>query len=75
MGTEAIFAERWPDRLFEIRRRSAIDPDFREVLSDYQEARAALDRWRAVDPASSGRVADYEELVRELEVEIENRLT
>jgi hypothetical protein len=61
--------------MLELRKREAIDPEFREILTDYEEARSALDRWRAIDPPSSDRVADYEGLVQELEAEIENRLT
>lgn len=75
MKPGAIIAERWPNRMLEVRKRCAVDPDFREIISDYQDARAALDRWRAIDPASSGRVAEYESLVHELESEIEDRLT
>ncbi|GMG85118.1 hypothetical protein LNKW23_43340 [Paralimibaculum aggregatum] len=67
----SIIAKRWPDRNLEIRRRCAVDADYRSIVSDYVEARSALDRWRRSDPAGSGRVADYERLVRELDAEIE----
>lgn len=70
----STIAERWPNRVFEFRRRCAADPEFGSILSDYHEARSALDRWRRVDPASSVRIADYERLVRELELEIEHGL-
>ncbi|WP_193141133.1 MULTISPECIES: hypothetical protein [unclassified Meridianimarinicoccus] len=69
-----IIAERWPNLMPELRRRSTIDPGFRELLSDYREAWEALDRWRAIDPESSCRIADYDRLVRELEAEIEKEL-
>ena len=61
-------------RALAIRRRCAVDPAFRAVVSDYGDARSALDHWRQIDPVSSGRVADYERLVRELEEEIERSL-
>lgn len=61
--------------MLQLRKRCAIDPDFRELLSDYTEAREALDRWRAVDPVTSFRIADYDRLVREIEAEIEKGLT
>ena len=70
-----ILAERWPNRLLELRRKCATDPHFGELLSDYQAAREALDRWRAVDPENSRRIADYDSLVREIEAEIERGLT
>lgn len=69
-----VIALRWPDRLFELRRRCSIDPDFCQVISDYQEASIALDHWRSRDPATSERVADYQRLVNELEAEIERNL-
>ncbi len=75
MDLASIIAERWPNRMLEIRKRCSIDAEFRQVLSDYHEARAALVWWRNNDPATSGRVADYERLVHELEAEIEERLT
>jgi hypothetical protein len=59
--------DRWPERALAIRKRCAVDPEFRAVVSDYCDARSALDHWRRIDPASSERVADYERLVRELE--------
>lgn len=74
MESWSIIGARWPERVVRLRRRCAIDPEFRELVSDYQEARAALERWRGVDPASSARVADYERLVCELEAEIEQGL-
>lgn len=64
---------RWPNRILEFRKRCAIDPEFRETLSDYQDAREALERWRAIDPEPSRRIADYVELVHELEAEIDRR--
>ncbi|WP_299902440.1 hypothetical protein [uncultured Ruegeria sp.] len=74
MNLELIIAKRWPNRMLEIRKRSSTDPEFRQILSDYCEATDALIRWRSIDPAASGRVADYERLVCELESEINKRL-
>lgn len=74
MDTWSLIAERWPEHMLKVRRRCAIDPGFREVVSDYETARCALNRWRGVDLTPSQRVADYERLVRELEAEIESSL-
>jgi len=65
---------RLPDRELEIRRLTARDPQFRAICHDYQEAAAALHRWRQA--AATGRqpdelqVRDYERLLTELEAEI-----
>jgi len=66
----SIIEQRWPDRVLAVRWRCTVDREFAAIVSDYGEARAALERWREKDPAGSGRVADYERLVRELEAEI-----
>lgn len=71
MGTWTFIVTRWPGRELEIRRLSARDREFAAVVEDYQGACAALDHWKAIDPASSPRIADYETLVEELEAEIE----
>lgn len=74
MATTRYVAQRWPDREFEIHRLGARDDVFRAVLSDYEEARAALERWSAARPTDAGKTADYAEIARELEDEIETRL-
>lgn len=74
MQSWSIFAKRWPDHMLELQERCALNPDFSQILSDYEEAWTALDRWRGVDPAGSNRIADYERLVCELEAEIEQGL-
>jgi hypothetical protein len=71
----SIIAARWPTRVLEARRLCARDSEFREIVSDYQEALSALDRWRGIEGASSGRAAEYEDLIRELESEIDKRFT
>lgn len=71
----SIMAERWPDRILEIRWRCAVDGEFRAIVCDYQAARRALDRWSGIDPPGSERLADFEELIREIEAEIEERLS
>ena len=71
----SIIAARWPTRVLVARRLFATDSEFREIVSDYQEALSALDRWRGIEGASSGRVAGYEDLIRELETEIDKRFT
>lgn len=66
-----IITDRWPNRVLAIRRRCAVDPEFRAVVSDYCETRSALERWRSVDPPGSHRITDYEALLVEIEDEIE----
>jgi hypothetical protein len=75
MNRWTVIVSRWPERGFEIWRRCATDPDLRSIVCQYQEARSALDRWRAIDVPSSRRIADYEDLVRDLEAEIESALS
>lgn len=67
----SIIADRWPERAIAIRSRCAVNPEFRAVLSDYGEARSALDRWRAFEPPGSHRIVDDETLRVEIENEIE----
>jgi len=65
---------RLPDRELEIRRLTTRDPQFRAICHDYQEAAAALDRWRQAAGAGLQpddlQVRDYERLLTELEAEI-----
>ncbi len=67
--------ERWPERTFSIHRRLRDDPRFREIVGDYEIARAAQQHWRAADPPGTRRITDYERIVRELEEEIEQNLS
>lgn len=70
MGAWRCAMDRWPDRQFEIYRRCAADPDFRELLDDYEDACRALERWRASDRPDPRLAADYADIVRDLEREI-----
>lgn len=67
-------AERWPDRILEIRWLCAVDAEFRSIVSDYRAACDALDRWRGVDPPGSERIVGFEDLIIEIEAEIEEML-
>lgn len=69
-----IITKRWPKLALNIRLHCATDPEFRELIADYAEARHALDFWTGIDPPSSRRIADYGHLIRELECEIEGRI-
>jgi hypothetical protein len=61
---------RLPRRELEIRRRCAQDPGFRAICRDYEEAAAALCRWRGVAEERDRRVQEYANFVGELEAEI-----
>ena len=74
MVTRHFTNTRWPERELEIRRRSAGDPGFQAVLSDYEEACEAYRRWTRTDPPDHRKVADYRTIIRELEEEIEKHL-
>ncbi|WP_026381488.1 hypothetical protein [Afifella pfennigii] len=71
---ETFFVARWPEREFQIRRRCARDEDFRAIVSDYDQACAALAHWRQAAEANSEKIREYEEIVKELEAEILERL-
>lgn len=65
---------RWPERMFSIRRRMKDDETFCEMVGDYEIARSALQHWCTKESPDTQRVADYEQIVRELEDEIEANL-
>ncbi len=63
--------ERWPQRAFSILRRMQDDARLREIISEYETARHALDHWRTADTPGTRRIIDYEQIVQELEAEVE----
>ena len=74
METRNFATTRWPGRELELRRRSASDPGFDAVLSDYEEACAAYRHWLLAEPADDRKIADYRRIVSDLEEEIETHL-
>lgn len=61
---------RLPQYQFEIRRRCARDEYFRSVCADYEAATAALSRWLAGGENAMPKVAEYRQMLVELEAEI-----
>jgi hypothetical protein len=70
MGGEIeTLARRFPQHASKIRRLRAHDPDFRSICDDYDDARRALKHWQAAGQAAPERVAEYREILTELEAE------
>ena len=71
MGDEIeALARRFPQHASKIRRLKARDPDFRSICDDYDDARRALKHWEAAGQAAPERVAEYREILKELEEEV-----
>jgi hypothetical protein len=66
--TEAL-AWRFPQHASRIRRLQARDAEFRSICNDYDRARRALKRWEAAGQVAPERVAEYRQIVEELEAE------
>jgi outer membrane protein assembly factor BamD (BamD/ComL family) len=64
-----LLVNRLPTHEFAIRRLYVRDPEFRAVCDDYGEVQRALEHWRATDQAAPGRVAEYRQMLEELEAE------
>jgi uncharacterized protein YdcH (DUF465 family) len=60
---------RFPQHPSAIRRLHARDPDFRSICDDYDDAQRALKHWEAAGRAAPERVAEYREILKELEEE------
>jgi hypothetical protein len=70
MGDEnEALARRFPQHASKIRRLRARDPDFRSICDDYDDAQRALKHWEAASQAAPERVAEYRQIVEELEAE------
>jgi len=70
MGDEIeTLACRFPQHAATIRRLQACDPVFCSICDDYAEAQRALKHWQAAGQTVSGRVAEYREMLEELEAE------
>jgi hypothetical protein len=64
-----VLVSRFPRHEFAIRRLYVRDPEFRAVCDDYREVQQALEHWQATDEPVPGRVAEYRQVLAELEVE------
>jgi hypothetical protein len=62
-------ARRFPQHASKIRRLQARDPDFRSICDDYDDAQRALKHWEAAGQAAPERVAEYRQILAELEAE------
>jgi hypothetical protein len=62
-------ARRFPQHAATIRRLQARDPSFRSICDDHAEAQRALKHWEAAGQAAPERVAEYREILKELEAE------
>jgi uncharacterized protein YdcH (DUF465 family) len=62
-------ASRFPQHASSIRRLQARDPGFRSICDDYGEAQRALKHWETAGQAVPERVAEYRQIVAELEAE------
>ena len=66
---------RFPDRGHAIEELARRDEDFRSLCADLADAQAALEHWRcSVSPVREARCAEYQDLVRDLAVEVEAAL-
>ena len=63
-------AHQFPQHAATIRRLRAHDASFRSICGDYGEARRALKHWEAAAPAAPERVAEYRQILSELEAEV-----
>jgi hypothetical protein len=68
-GDIRTLARRFPQHASKIRRLQARDPDFRSICDDYEDAWRALKHWKAAGETAPGRVAEYRQILAELEAE------
>ena len=70
MGGEIrTLARRFPQHASKIPRLRARDPDFCSICDDYGAAERALKHWEAAGQAAPERVAEYRQMLTELEAE------
>ena len=62
-------ARRFPQHASTIRRLQVRDPCFRSICDDYGEAQRALEYWEAAGQAAPERIAEYGQMLQELEAE------
>jgi hypothetical protein len=61
--------QRFPQHAATVRRLETQDPSFRAICDDYSEALRALGYWQTTAASSSQKVAEYRQVVAELEAE------
>jgi hypothetical protein len=64
-----VLASRFPQHASSIRRLQARDPVFRSICDDYGEAQRALEHWETAGQVAPERVAEYRQIVADLEAE------
>jgi hypothetical protein len=71
MADNAIetLARRFPEHAAALRRLGARDPTLRAIGKDYALTLRALRHWQAASPAMPERVAEYRQMLEELEAE------
>jgi hypothetical protein len=69
-GDIRTLAGRFPQHASKIRRLQARNPDFRSICDDYEDAWRALKHWEAAGDAAHERVAEYRQILKELEGEV-----
>jgi hypothetical protein len=60
---------RFPQHASTIRRLQARDPEFRSICDDYDDAQRALKHWEAAGQTAPEMVAEYRQILAELEAE------
>jgi hypothetical protein len=64
-----LVVSRFPRHEFAIRRLYSRSSEFRAVCDDYGEVQRALEYWQGTDQAVPGRVAEFRQMLEELEAE------
>jgi uncharacterized protein YdcH (DUF465 family) len=62
--------KRFPEYKRDIEKLAGSDPEFMEILSDYQVTAEALSRWSTESKKYSRRCEECSELLKELEIEL-----
>lgn len=62
-----MLACRFPQHAETIRRLHTRDPSFRSICADYGEAQRVLQHWEGARQAAPERVAEYRQILAELE--------
>jgi hypothetical protein len=70
MGNETeMLARQLPQHAATIRRLYPRDASLRSICDDYGAARRALEHWEAAGAAAPARIAEYRQILAELEAE------
>lgn len=67
--------KKYPKEASKVRERALRDPLFRSACQDYCDTYAALQNWRVSgSPTSQERIAEFSQILKEIEAEIEEAL-